>query len=306
MAATAMPSLRGRGMMVSKDAMAMAGPSPRFPSTLRKFLAVQRWSPAVSPTDRPARRRSITRRRRRSPWLGMARISASRNRPAWVRAWSGGTPLASRMLSARLRTSSTGTSTDQISYRIGGPYGVWCFGSRQKRPVSVGKFPVLSAANDTADRQIARPSGLAEEVYRRIRADIISLKLPPDTRVSVDSLARELSVSQTPIREALSMLEANGLVSKRHFAGYATSPRRDRAQLDELFEFRLLIEPHAARKAAGAMADTDIAALASGEQAPSHDAFADIDTEFHRLIAQGAQNHLIADSLARLHIHVHI
>ncbi len=34
--------------------------------------------------------------------------------------------------------------------------------------------------------------------------------------------------------------------------------------------------------------------------------FADMDTEFHRLIAQGAGNHLIADSLARLHIHVHI
>jgi DNA-binding GntR family transcriptional regulator len=49
-----------------------------------------------------------------------------------------------------------------------------------------------------------------------------------------------------------------------------------------------------------------MAALASGETAPSHDAFADMDTEFHRLIAQGAGNHLIAESLARLHIHVHI
>ena len=102
------------------------------------------------------------------------------------------------------------------------------------------------------------------------------------------------------------MLEANGLVSKRHFAGYATSPRMDRAQLDDLFEFRLLIEPHAARKAAEAMADGEMAALASGESAPSHDAFADLDTAFHRLIAQGAGNRLIADSLARLHIHVHI
>ncbi|HWY63891.1 MAG TPA: GntR family transcriptional regulator, partial [Rhizomicrobium sp.] len=105
---------------------------------------------------------------------------------------------------------------------------------------------------------------------------------------------------------ALSMLEANGLVSKRHFAGYATSPRMDRAQLDELFEFRLLIEPHAARKAAQMMSDGDMGLLASGESAPSHDAFADMDTEFHRLIAQGAQNHLIADALARLHIHIHI
>jgi len=164
----------------------------------------------------------------------------------------------------------------------------------------------MSAVNEVADKAIPRPSGLAEEVYRRIRADIMSLRLPPDTRVSVDSLARELGVSQTPIREALSMLEANGLVSKRHFAGYQTSPRMDRAQLDELFEFRLLIEPHAARKAAESMKDADMAMLASGEGATSHDSFADIDTDFHKLIAQGAGNHLIADSLARLHIHVHI
>ena len=164
----------------------------------------------------------------------------------------------------------------------------------------------MPAANDAQDRQIARPSGLAEEVYRRIRADIMSLKLPPDTRVTVDSLARELGVSQTPIREALSMLEANGLVSKRHFAGYATSPRMNRAQLDELFEFRLLVEPHAAHKAAQMMRDDEVARLVSGESAPSHDAFADMDSQFHRLIAQGAQNRLIADSLARLHIHIHI
>jgi DNA-binding GntR family transcriptional regulator len=174
-----------------------------------------------------------------------------------------------------------------------------------KTSLSVGKVPLMVQMND-AYRPISRPSGLAEEVYRRIRADIMSLRIPPDTRVSVDSLARELGVSQTPIREALSMLEANGLVSKRHFAGYATSPRMDRAQLDDLFEFRLLIEPHAARKAAEGMADNDMAALVSGETAPSHDAFADMDTEFHRLIAHGAGNHLIADSLARLHIHVHI
>src|SRR5215467_14076831 len=116
----------------------------------------------------------------------------------------------------------------------------------------------MSAANEGGERAIARPPGLADEVYRRIRADIMSLRIPPDSRVTVDNLARELGVSQTPIREALSMLEANGLVSKRHFAGYATSPRMNRARLDELFEFRLLVEPHAARKAARMMTDADM------------------------------------------------
>jgi DNA-binding GntR family transcriptional regulator len=168
----------------------------------------------------------------------------------------------------------------------------------------------------SASGHIERPSGLADSVYRRIRADIMSLKLPPDSRISMDSLARELGVSQTPIREALSMLEANGLVSRKQFAGYCTAARLTRAQLDELFEFRLLVEPHAARKAAEAMAECDARALREtagrmdarhmppGEA--SHETFADSDTEFHRRIALGAGNTLIADSLARLHIHVHI
>ena len=124
----------------------------------------------------------------------------------------------------------------------------------------------------------------------------MSLKLPPESRVSVDSLARELGVSQTPIREALSMLEANGLVSKAALRRLCHRPGMDRAQLDELFEFRLLIEPHAARKAAEDDDRRRHGPLASGEAAPSHDAFADLDTDFHRLIAQGAGNHLIANS----------
>jgi DNA-binding GntR family transcriptional regulator len=168
----------------------------------------------------------------------------------------------------------------------------------------------------SASGHIERPSGLAESVYRRIRADIMSLKLPPDSRISMDSLARELGVSQTPIREALSMLEANGLVSRKQFAGYCTAPRLTRARLDELFEFRLLVEPHAARKAAEAMTRSDAGRLRETAERmdarrmppdqASHENFADSDTEFHRRIALGAGNGLIAESLARLHIHVQI
>ena len=168
----------------------------------------------------------------------------------------------------------------------------------------------------TVTGHIERPEGLADSVYRRIRADIMSLKLPPDTRISMDSLARELGVSQTPIREALSMLEANGLVTRKQFAGYCTAPRLTRARLDELFEFRLLVEPHAARACAAAISAGDVAGLdeAAGRmdvraRAPGHAAhedLADSDTDFHRRIALGAGNGLIADSLARLHIHVQI
>ena len=79
---------------------------------------------------------------------------------------------------------------------------------------------------------------------------LMSLRIPPDSRISIDSLARELQVSQTPVREALSMLEPTGLVTKRHFIGYCSAPQLSRHQLDELYEVRLLVEPYAARCAA--------------------------------------------------------
>jgi DNA-binding GntR family transcriptional regulator len=171
----------------------------------------------------------------------------------------------------------------------------------------------ISLVPPEAPRQIARPSGLVDEVYRRIRADIMSLKIPPDSRISVDNMARELGVSQTPIREALSMLEAIGLVTKQHFVGYCTAPRLDRKQLEELFEFRLLIEPYAARRAAEAMSDGAMRALegVAGQMdrrqgGPSHVEFAELDSEFHQMIARGGGNNRIAESLEKLHVHLHI
>jgi len=165
----------------------------------------------------------------------------------------------------------------------------------------------------TEQPRLKRSQGFVEEVFQLIRADLMSLRIPPDTRISIDSLARELGVSQTPIREALSMLEAIGLVTRKHFVGYCSAPQLNRRQLDELYEVRLLIEPYAARCAAERMTDDDIRTLCDlahgmepGETRTSYDRFADQDSQLHDMIAQGSGNCLIQDSLARLHSHLHI
>jgi DNA-binding GntR family transcriptional regulator len=165
----------------------------------------------------------------------------------------------------------------------------------------------------TSPRKLARTQGFVEEVFNVIRADIMSLRIPPDTRISIDRLARELGVSQTPIREALSMLEAIGLVTKRHFVGYCSAPQLNRRQLDELYEMRLLIEPYAARCAAERMSDAELEQLVAlahsmepAETRTSYDRFADQDSELHNRIALGSGNALIQESLARLHSHLHI
>ena len=172
---------------------------------------------------------------------------------------------------------------------------------------------VSTSVAKPAQRKLQRAQGFVEEVFGLIRADIMSLRIPPDTRISIDSLARELGVSQTPIREALSMLEAIGLVSKRHYVGYCSAPQLNRKQIDELYEVRLLIEPYAARCAAERMTDEDLKKLSElahsmepGESRTSYDRFADQDSKLHDMIAIGSGNRLIQESLARLHAHLHI
>jgi DNA-binding GntR family transcriptional regulator len=176
--------------------------------------------------------------------------------------------------------------------------------SQPSKPTSASRGP------------LQRPSGLVEDVYNRIREDIMSMKIPPDSKVSVDRLARELQVSQTPIREALSMLEANGLVMKQRFVGYCTAPTLNRKQFEELYEIRRLLEPYAARCAAQRMSDKELLEI-SGlalRMSPEHAAdsqatythFAVEDGEFHALIARGSGNTLIAEALDRLHTHLHI
>lgn len=163
---------------------------------------------------------------------------------------------------------------------------------------------------------LRRPPRLGEEVYNAIYAQLMSLKIPPGGRISVDNLVRELGVSQTPIREALSRLEAQGLVIKTHLIGYSAAPQLDRQRLEQLYELRLLVEPYAAARAAEAMTEEAIAALETvdvemrsvrkGDARLAYGQFAQNDGLFHDMIALGSGNALIHETLARLHTHVHL
>ncbi|MGO7428220.1 GntR family transcriptional regulator, partial [Rhizobium ruizarguesonis] len=90
---------------------------------------------------------------------------------------------------------------------------------------------------------------------------LMSLKIAPGTRITVDNLVKEFNVSHTPIREALGRLEGEGLVVKQHLVGYRAAPQITRHRFDELYELRLLLEPAGAAKAAEAMNDEKLAIL---------------------------------------------
>jgi DNA-binding GntR family transcriptional regulator len=163
---------------------------------------------------------------------------------------------------------------------------------------------------------LRRPARLGDEVYNAIYSQLMSHKIAPGGRISVDNLVRELGVSQTPIREALSRLEAQGLVVKTHLIGYSAADQLNRPRLEQLYELRLLLEPFAAAKAAHNMPDESIDALEAMAQRmtaleaedaqAAYGQFAQRDSEFHELIATGCGNDLVREALSNLHTHVHL
>jgi len=163
---------------------------------------------------------------------------------------------------------------------------------------------------------LRRPARLGDEVYSAIFARIMSLDIAPGAKITVDAMARQLGVSQTPIREALTRLEAEGLVIKTHLIGYSAAPQLTTKQLADLYELRLLLEPFAARRCAetaGAVVvghleamGAEMAALAQQEGLEPYAQFAQLDMAFHDQIVVSAGNEQVVDALARLHTHVHL
>ena len=163
-------------------------------------------------------------------------------------------------------------------------------------------------------RRIKRTKGFVDEIVELIRSDIVSLRIPPDTRISIDALARQLGVSQTPVREALSRLEASGLVNKQRYVGYCSTPQLTPEKLEDLFELRLLLEPVAARFAAQRGNDAELQEFAqfairltANRSARTRGNFTLANySELHNLIAKATHNSLIAEALAALHVHIYI
>ena len=70
-----------------------------------------------------------------------------------------------------------------------------------------------------AVRALPSRAALSDSVYDALRASIVDGGYGPDEPVRIDVVARELEVSQTPVREALARLEATGLVVRAALRG---------------------------------------------------------------------------------------
>jgi DNA-binding FadR family transcriptional regulator len=149
---------------------------------------------------------------------------------------------------------------------------------------------------------------------------VLSGEIPEGATLDLVALQDELGVSLTALRESLKVLAAKGMVGARQKRGTFVQPRSDWNLLDadvlrwqfaahgaadddtrllhDLGEVRGIIEPAAARLAAGRRTDADLADLdaavaAMGAESGSPAGAVEADLAFHRALLSAAHNELL-------------
>ena len=138
------------------------------------------------------------------------------------------------------------------------------------------------------------PRALYEEVAELLRQRIFRRELEPGSWIDELKLAEEYGISRTPLREALKVLAAEGLVTmKVRRGGYVTEVSEK--DLADVYHLLALLESDAAGVVAARASDTDLASLQNLHQeleaaVGDRDRFFAINEQFHMRVLELASN----------------
>ena len=147
---------------------------------------------------------------------------------------------------------------------------------------------------------------LYEEVAERLREQIFAHQMAPGSWVDEQSLALQLGISRTPMREAIKVLAAEGLITMYMNRGaYVTEV--DRRDLEQIFTVLSLLEGQAAKETALRATEDQLTELDNLhhrlEKAAADrdlDQFFEINVKFHELIQGIAGNRWMNNTIADL------
>lgn len=150
-----------------------------------------------------------------------------------------------------------------------------------------------------------------EQIVPHIRRDIIEGRWAPSERLAEPLLCSEFGISRTPLRDALKLLEAEGMIELvPHVGAVVTNPSP--ADVAERMEVLCALEQMAASKVARertakvlrgivALHERMIAAARKNDAS----SYYRLNDEFHRAIVLGAKNATLADLHEHIMWHVH-
>jgi DNA-binding GntR family transcriptional regulator len=148
---------------------------------------------------------------------------------------------------------------------------------------------------------------VAERIYNEIKERIIDGRYPSGSRLTEQNIAAEFDSSRTPVREAMRQLVADGFATFKPNSGTVVR-QWTRAQMQEIFDLRVLIESEIAALAAQRITLADVEQLVKlqddievrGDDISAENTLriSPLNREFHRIVAAASQNERLVAMLA--------
>jgi DNA-binding GntR family transcriptional regulator len=142
-----------------------------------------------------------------------------------------------------------------------------------------------------------------QRIANHLRSAILGGDLGPGDRVRQEDIAQQLGASRLPVREALQMLAAEGLIENEPNKG-ARVPRLSMHEVDVMYRMREQLEPLALAESLPELDDSDLDELSSLQQQIEADTdvghFLDLDRQFHLLTYAGCRIEQLNTTVHRL------
>ncbi len=154
--------------------------------------------------------------------------------------------------------------------------------------------------------RIEPPASLADQAFDTLKREILACRLLPGAAISEPAMCERFQLGRAPVRAALARLAEEGLVQAVPRRGWMVSVVTIR-DIHEVFDLRLILEPEAARRAAGQgdlarlQALDDVCSLGHQPDDPESGLqFLAVNRCFHVAVAELAGNQRLARQIGRL------
>ncbi|MFT4212069.1 MAG: GntR family transcriptional regulator [Microbacterium sp.] len=152
------------------------------------------------------------------------------------------------------------------------------------------------------------PRRMTDEVVTILRERIVTGDLAAGSRIDVATLAAELGISRTPVREAILQLETQGLVVRQPYRGTVVAGV-DVGRLEEVTALRIDLEGRAALLGTPRLTDADVQRMTglldeldarSGDADFSQGVFNDVNRAFHGVLYAAADSPVLERLISSL------
>ena len=158
----------------------------------------------------------------------------------------------------------------------------------------------------TPDLEPLSETLLGARAYRALWTDIVRGRIEFGAQLRPDTIAQQLDISTTPVREALHRMEADGLIVKLPYRGWFVREFSEQ-EVRELYEMRAALESFSVGRACERITDEELGWLrehqAVGEaalKAGDMEAYRIYNRDLHAAIMEAARNAYLSSAMGQL------